>query len=165
MNETATRSHSGESRHEASRLMRRILVLNQKVEKQFGREFEVNSTDLEAMQRLMERGPLSPSPLAQSLGISTAAVTVVVDRLVKMGHVCRRPHPTDRRSILIVPAPQSARRAMDGLLPMIREIDALISRYDPEQQEAITGYLARTVEVLERKVSTPQPAQSEKGGE
>ncbi len=165
MDESTPRRHSGEARHEASRLMRRILVLNQEVEKQLGRELAVNSTDLEAMQRLMERGPLSPSTLAQLLGISTAAVTVVVDRLVKVGHVSRQPHPSDRRSLLVVPTPQSARRAMYSLLPMIREVDGLISRYDPKQQEAITDYLARTVDVLERKVSAPAPAPFEEGAD
>ncbi|MCZ2402229.1 MarR family transcriptional regulator [Paenarthrobacter sp. Z7-10] len=143
--------------------MRRILVLNREVEKALGRELEVNATDLEAMQRLMERGPLSPSALAQLLGLSTAAVTVVVDRLVKVGHVSREPHPTDRRSLLVVPTPRSSRRAMDSLLPMIMEIDGLVSRYPWEQQAAITDYLARTVEVLERRLLVPPAAQSEMG--
>ena len=154
---------SRETRHEASRLMRHILILNQEVEKQLGRELEVNATDLEAMQRLMERGPLSPSNLAQLLGISTAAVTVVVDRLVKVGHVSRQPHPTDRRRLLVVPTPNSARRAMDSLLPMIMEIDGLISRYTDEQQGAITDYLARTVEVLERRLAAPAAAPTQEG--
>ncbi len=111
------------------------------------------------MQRLMERGQLSASTLAQLLGISTAAVTVVVDRLAKVGHVSREPHPTDRRSVLVVPTPRSARRAMDSLLPMIMEIDGLISHYTPEQQDAITNYLTRTVDVLERKLAAPAPPQ------
>jgi DNA-binding MarR family transcriptional regulator len=141
--------------------MRRILILNQEVEKQLGRELKVNTTDLEAMQRLMERGPLSPSTLAQVLGISTAAVTVVVDRLVKVGHVSRQPHPTDRRSLLVVPTPTSVRLAMDSLMPMIRDIDGLISRYTPEQQGAINDYLTKTVEVLERRLSPPATALAE----
>ncbi len=154
-----------ETGHEASRLMRRFLVLNQEVEKQLGRELEVNSTDLEAMQRLMERGPLSPSTLAQLLGISTAAVTVVVDRLAKVGHVSRERHPTDRRSVLVVPTPRSAQRAMDSLLPMIMEIDGLISHYTPDQQDAITDYLTRTVDVLERKLAAPPAPSTEKGAD
>ncbi|MBG0740191.1 MarR family transcriptional regulator [Paeniglutamicibacter antarcticus] len=138
---------------EASRLMRRILVLNHEVEKQLGRELTVNSTDLDVMQHLMQSGPLSPSTLAQLLGISTAAVTVAIDRLVKRGHVSRQPHPTDRRRLLVVPAPDSTRRAMANLLPMIREVDALITAYTQDEQSAITDYLAKTVDILERKVA------------
>ncbi|HEV7166904.1 MAG TPA: MarR family transcriptional regulator [Micrococcaceae bacterium] len=153
MDEEAPRLEERRTRNEASRLMRRVLVLNHTVEKQLGRELEVNATDLDAMQHLMQRGPMSPSALAQLLGLSTAAVTVAVDRLVKVGHVTRAPHPSDRRSLLVVPSPKSTRRAMDSLLPMIMEIDSLISDYTPDQQAAITDYLARTVDVLERKVS------------
>ncbi len=146
---------------EASRLMRRILILNHEVEKQLGSELAVNSTDLDAMQHLMQRGPLSPSTLAQLLGISTAAVTVAIDRLVKLGHVSRQPHPTDRRRLLVVAAPNSVRRAMDNLLPMIREVDALIAGYTTDEQKAITDYLAKTVDILERKIA-PSASTAEK---
>ncbi len=138
---------------EASRLMRQILILNREVEKQLGRELTVNSTDLDVMQHLMQSGPLSPSTLAQRLGISTAAVTVAIDRLVSLGHVGRQPHPTDRRRLLVVPTPDSTRRAMDNLLPMIREVDALMTEYSDGEQRAITDYLARTVDILERKIA------------
>ncbi len=77
----------------------------------------------------------------------------------------RQPHPSDRRRLLVVPTPQSARRAIDSVLPMIREIDGLIYRYEPEQQEAIIDYLARTVDVLERKLSAPPPAAFEEGAD
>lgn len=138
---------------EASRLMRMILILNREVEKQLGRELTVNSTDLDVMQHLMQSGPLSPSTLAKRLGISTAAVTVAIDRLVNLGHVSRQPHPTDRRRLLVVPTPDSSRRAMENLLPMIREVDALMSLYTEGEQKAITDYLAKTVDILERKIA------------
>ncbi|MDJ0355912.1 MarR family winged helix-turn-helix transcriptional regulator [Paenarthrobacter sp. PH39-S1] len=162
MEEEAPRLDARTTRNEASQLMRRILVLNHEVEKQLGRELEVNATDLDAMQHLIQRGPMTPSTLAQLLGISTAAMTVAVDRLAKVGHVYRKPHPTDRRSLLVVPSPQSAQRAMGSLLPMISEIDALVADYSRDQQAAITDYLARIVLVLERKVA---PATTEGKGE
>ena len=139
--------------HEASRLMRRILILNHEVEKQLARELTVNQTDLDAMQHLMQRGPLSPSALARLLGLSTAAVTVCVDRLVRLGHVRREPHPTDRRSLLVVATKQSAQRAMESILPMIMETDALLGNYTPQEQDAITDYLNRTVQIMERRIA------------
>ena len=140
--------------HEASLLLRRILTLNDEVEKHLAAELEVNPTDLEAMQHLIQSGPLSPSEIATRLGITTAAATMAVDRLVKVGHVTRQPHPSDRRRLLVVPQEESVRRAMKHLLPMILETDALLSRYSEDEQAAITDYLARTVEILQR--SLPQ---------
>lgn len=134
---------------EASVLLRRILTLTDAVEKQLGAELQVNATDFDAMQHLIQSGPLSPSELAARLGITTAAATLSIDRLVKVGHVTRQPHPSDRRRLLVVPAEESVQRAMGRLLPMIRATDALLDRYTAEEQAAITDYLARTGEILE----------------
>ncbi len=40
--------------------------------------------------------------LAEKMGITTGTLTVMVDRLEKGGLVVRQPHPTDRRSYVIV---------------------------------------------------------------
>ena len=135
----------------ASVLLRQILVLNRELEHQLGEELGVNPTDLEAIQLLMAAGPLSPSTLAERLGISTAAVTVAIDRLVKAGHVHRAPHPSDRRRLLVVPTEASVRRAADSVRPMVMETDALLGRYTDNEQAAIIDYLDRTVDVLSRR--------------
>lgn len=41
--------------------------------------------------------PLSPGALAQRLRLSASAVTSLVDRLERVGHVSRTPHDRDRR--------------------------------------------------------------------
>ncbi len=132
----------------ASVLLRRILTVNHEVEKQLGRHLEVNNTDLEAMQHLMQQGPLSPTELARLLMISTAAATSVVDRLVKMGHVARRQHPNDRRRLLVVPTEGSVSRARSRLRPIITGTDALLESYSPRQQAAILDFLSRTTGIM-----------------
>lgn len=146
----------------ASILLRQILVLNRELEHQLGEELGVNPTDLEAMQQLMVSGPLSPSTLAGRLGITTAAVTVAIDRLVKAGHVRRTPHPSDRRRLLVVPAEHSIRQATDRVLPMVLETNALLERYTDGEQAAIIDYLDRTVAVLTRR-SAPGEAEQTAG--
>lgn len=39
--------------------------------------------------------------LAEKMGVTTGTLTVMVDRLEDNGLVCRRPHQTDRRSIMV----------------------------------------------------------------
>jgi DNA-binding MarR family transcriptional regulator len=136
----------------ASRLLRQILIANREIEKQLGKELEVNPTDLDAMQHLLGSGSLSPSEIAHRLGISTAAATIAIDRLVKVGHVTREPHPTDRRRLLVVPRPTSVTRAMDALMPMIVETDSLLDAYTEAEQSVITDYLSRALDVLKRRV-------------
>ena len=69
--------------------LREISALSHRFQKHVGRSLSVNDTDLSAMEHLMTEGPLSPSDLARRLDISTAATTVVVDRLAALGHVHR----------------------------------------------------------------------------
>lgn len=132
----------------ASMLLRRILTVNHEVEKQLGRHLEVNNTDLEAMQHLMQQGPLSPTELARLLMISTAAATSVVDRLVKTGHVARQQHPKDRRRLLVVPTEGSVERARRQLRPIITGTDTLLESYSPQQQAAILDFLSRTTGIM-----------------
>lgn len=59
-----------------------------------------------AIGELRARGPLPPSALAERLGIASASVTAMLDRLTLAGLLLRRPHPTDRRSLLVELTPQ-----------------------------------------------------------
>jgi DNA-binding MarR family transcriptional regulator len=135
---------------EASRLLRRVIVLSEDVSLGLGRDLAVNPTDFAAMQHLIQSGPIPPSELARRLNISTAAVTVLVDRLVRAGHAQREPHPTDGRRVLVVPADTSVQRAMAVLAPMIGGIDDLLDGYGQREQAAITDYLRKTVDILNR---------------
>lgn len=100
-------------------LLRLILRVSEDFTGYMGEQLAVNQTDVAAMQYLITDGPMTPTQLAGKLELSTAATTVVADRLTKVGHVTREPHPTDRRAMIIKPAEESVAQAMRTLLPMI----------------------------------------------
>lgn len=138
--------------HRASELVREFIEVNAQYSVQLGRELAVNPTDLQAMQHLIASGPLSPTELARRLEISTAAATAVVDRLVAVGHATREQHPSDRRSVVVVPRPESVDRAMGALMPMILGIDRVLDGFDAEQQATITEYLQRIVDAYRARL-------------
>lgn len=158
--------------HESTSLLREIISLSDEFEHSLARELTVNPTDLQAMEHLIQHGPTSPTGLARALGISTAASTVVIDRLTKVGHVTRERHPTDRRAVSVVPAPQSVARAFEHLMPMIMGIDGVIRDYTPQQQDVITDYLRKVVHVYRGSIPSgddplpaarpPRPAKTER---
>lgn len=131
----------------ATELIREFLDVSEEFEAHVGRELTVNPTDLQAMQHLIMSGPLGPTDLSRRLGISTAATTAVVDRLVAVGHASRTQHPTDRRGVVIVPNPASVQRAMNTLMPMIMGIDGVLDEFEEDDQAVITAYLERVLEV------------------
>ncbi len=46
-------------------------------------------------------GPQTPKDLSKLSGLAPASITALVDRLVGKGVVVRKPHPADRRKVLI----------------------------------------------------------------
>ena len=60
-------------------------------------------------------------------------------------------------ALLIVPQPESVRRAMASLVPMILETNALLDDYTDQERATITDYLSRTVEVLTRTLEGDDP--------
>jgi len=131
----------------ATELIREFFEVSQDFEAHVGRQLTVNPTDLQAMEHLIMSGPLSPTDLSKRLGISTAATTSVVDRLVALDHATRTQHPTDRRGVVVVPNPRSVERAMGTLMPMIMGVDGVLDEFTDEEQEVVTQYLERVLTV------------------
>jgi DNA-binding MarR family transcriptional regulator len=98
------------------------------------------------MEHLMGEGPMGPTTLARRLGLSTPAVTAVLDRLTALGHANRTPHPTDRRAVVVVPSPASVGQAMATLTPMVNAIDRVLDEFTADEREVITAYLARVLD-------------------
>ena len=144
--------------HPATTLLREILDLTTEFERHLGRQLTVNPTDLEAMEHLIRDGALSPTELSRRLGVSTAAVTTVVDRLVAVGHVSRQPNPSDRRGILIEPDPRSVRKAMTTLMPMILGMDGVLADFDETSRATITAYLERVADVYRAQLPAEREA-------
>ena len=61
----------------------------------------LNITDHKCVNFISRNGPMTAGKLAELAGITTGAVTGVIDRLEKAGFVKRVKHPDDRRLILV----------------------------------------------------------------
>jgi DNA-binding MarR family transcriptional regulator len=133
-------------------LLRDILNLTTAFEGTVSTALSVNRRDFDAMQHLIQNGPLSPTDIAHRLGVTTAAATVIVDRLTAVGHVTRQPHPTDRRAVLVVPNPDSVAQAMGRILPLIMGVDRALDDFGTAEQAAITEYLRRVVELYKEQL-------------
>jgi DNA-binding MarR family transcriptional regulator len=138
--------------------LRDILDTSEEFEQHVGRTLSVNATDLEAMEHLIMHGPLPPTELSRRLNISTAAVTSVIDRLISVGHVTREQHPTDRRSVVVVPNPRSVETAIATLMPMIMGIDRVLDEFDDAETTVIERYLDRVVTIYREQLPEPTEA-------
>jgi DNA-binding MarR family transcriptional regulator len=77
----------------------------------FAGELGLGLNELNALVHLLDAGQLTPKGLARMLSITTGSATAMIDRLENAGFVARRPHPSDRRSLLLDLTP-AGRHAM-----------------------------------------------------
>jgi DNA-binding MarR family transcriptional regulator len=98
------------------------------------------------LKELHGRGPAIMRELADQIGLTARNMTVAVDTLEAEGLVRRRPHPTDRRALL-VELTAAGEQAADALVqPRVRSIGELFDELAPERQaqflEAVVALLA-----------------------
>src|SRR5919108_6051508 len=70
----------------------------------------ISGSDLECLDFLILEGRVTAGRLAEVTGLTTGAITGVVDRLEKAGFVRRERDEADRRKVFIVVVPEAAAR-------------------------------------------------------
>ena len=114
------------------------------------RRFGMSDTDLLALGELDLAGGATPGRLAARLGLSSGAVTALVDRLERHGLVKRVPHPTDRRSVLLCLTEEAEGFAGEAYGPLSVEGSALLARFTAGERAAILRFLEDATEVTRR---------------
>jgi DNA-binding MarR family transcriptional regulator len=111
----------------------------------------VNRTDSRCLDILEQAGRISAGQLASSSGLSTGAVTAVVDRLERAGYARRVPDPTDRRRVLIE-LTERARELVWELMgrPMREAGRPLVDHYSDAELELLIEFQRRGREMQER---------------
>jgi DNA-binding MarR family transcriptional regulator len=108
-------------------------------------------SEMAALEHLQHsHGGLTPTELGRRLSLSSGAITALVDRLERTGHVERRPNPADRRSSVVLPIPEGLEEAGRHLVPVAAELLEKTSELTDEEREAVGRYLEVVTEVFRR---------------
>src|ERR1051326_2126836 len=84
----------------------------------------MNVTDHKCADILLRTGPITAGELAQRTGLTTGAITGVIDRLEKAGFVRRARDRGDRRRVVIEPFPERIEREIAPLFESIARLMA-----------------------------------------
>jgi DNA-binding MarR family transcriptional regulator len=113
----------------------------------------VNDTDQHCLNIIESAGGLTSGELAAAAGLSTGAVTGVVDRLERVGYARRIRDTADRRRINIEVTPEFYARAEEIWGPLVRDWqDAVMGGFTAAELERIIEFLRTTDEVGSRHV-------------
>jgi DNA-binding MarR family transcriptional regulator len=108
-------------------------------------------SEMAALEHLQHaHGGLTPTELGRRLSLSSGAITALVDRLERTGHVERRPNPADRRSSVVLPIPEGLEEAGRHLIPVAAELLEKTAELTDEEREAVGRYLEVATEVFRR---------------
>jgi DNA-binding MarR family transcriptional regulator len=122
----------------------------------------VNSTDLECLDIIVLRGPVTAGELARATGLTTGAITGVIDRLSRAGFAAREPDPADRRKVLVRALPAIEQSIGPLFQPMADASKAALAAYDDAQLTLALDFLRRinqaaidAMAVLRERTETP----------
>ena len=113
----------------------------------------INLTDLHALNIVENHGQVTAGALAAEAGLTSGAVTGVVDRLERAGYARRVPDPEDRRRVKIEVTDRFYARADQIWHPVAAEWHAeLARRFTGDQLELIREFLDATNALTRRHV-------------
>src|SRR5215216_4611826 len=94
----------------------------------------LHSTDNECLDFLVLNGPSTAGQLAQYTGLTTGAVTAMVDRLIKAGYVRREHSEQDRRKVLVIPDEEKINKEISPYsMPMGVALISLCAEFSDEE--------------------------------
>jgi len=121
-------------------------LMNQAVAERLG----LNLTDFNTMGILADRGPLTASQIAAATGLTSGAVTGVIDRLERGGFVVRESDPDDRRRVVVRAAVERRPEVEELYRPLVEGGFAKMTDASDEQMEFMAAFLNETAELFEQ---------------
>ncbi len=104
------------------------------------RKAGLSVSELHSLRHLMS-SPMGPVELARELGVTSAASSGVVDRLVARGHAERRPHPDDRRRTEVVITDSGKLEIFTRLAPMFAGLAETDAALTDDERALVERYL------------------------
>jgi DNA-binding MarR family transcriptional regulator len=120
------------------------IMFHQAVADRFG----LNPTDHKCMDLLFTKGPMTAGELADVTGLTTGAITGVIDRLEGVGFVRREDDPNDRRRVIVRVVPRRHQEVGRLFKHLAAATAALSTRYSDAELATILDFMTRSQEAL-----------------
>jgi DNA-binding MarR family transcriptional regulator len=107
----------------------------------------LNITDHKCVSLISRFGPMTAGKLAELSGLTTGAITGVIDRLEKIGYAERIPNPEDRRVIFVeLTQGNEVEKKMRSIFSrMSKKMEKIFANFTDEELAFILKYLTMTV--------------------
>lgn len=124
---------------------RRFRSADQDMRRNLASDMDLHVPDMEALQHVIEAErageALTPGRLAEVLGITTASITKLVDRLTAGGYLQRHAHPSDRRSVVLIATPHAHQEVRARLTEMHQAMAGAALAVPTDARRALIEFL------------------------
>ena len=101
----------------------------------------LNRTDTRCLDIIERLDGVSAGRLAGESGLSTGAVTTVIDRLERAGYASRVSDPGDRRRVLVELTPEARRELVDLYAPLAEATFRQLEGYSTDEVSLVRDFL------------------------
>ncbi len=133
---------------ELDRVIREATGLGQMFSAAVAAKVGLGGADLEYLDIISMHGRLTAGELAEATGLTTGAVTGVVDRLEKAGFVQRERDTEDRRRIFVTAREDGLAKLWSYYRPMSEAVATLTEQYSDEQLALFVDYFGKSREIM-----------------
>ena len=112
--------------------------------------FGIKRSDLRAIEVVSRRGRLTAGQLAEELGVTTGAITGLIDRMEGMGYFRREDDPSDRRKVVVLLTPNAKVRERRAFERLGRDMGQMLSTYRADELAFLARFLRRTRTIVDQ---------------
>jgi DNA-binding MarR family transcriptional regulator len=117
------------------------------------RRVGVNSSDLECLDLILMSGPSTAGEIARHTGLTSGAVTGLIDRLERLGLVERTADPADRRKVLVRVREDRIGPIAQLYAPLEKAMQSLLAGYSKEELKVLIDFSEQSGDLLQARVS------------
>jgi DNA-binding MarR family transcriptional regulator len=118
----------------------------------------LSPVELECLDYVVEQGEVTAGQISARSGLTTGAVTGLIDRLERAGFVKRKPSDSDRRKVFVVAQRESVSRLEALYLPVVEAMQKTVSAYTPAELDLIARFLDQASSASEAAIHEIQNA-------
>ncbi|WP_082514133.1 MarR family transcriptional regulator [Frigoribacterium sp. Leaf164] len=147
-------SSSNEERGvEVLNALRRYRAAESEMRRRTRTSMKMGETDLAAVRFLLRAQrrseTVSAKELADHLGITSASTSVLINRLVRSGHMERHSHPTDKRGVLLTATGDSNSEVRATMASMHTRMISAAESLTADESAAVVGFLRDMTSAIE----------------
>ena len=109
----------------------------------------VNRTDARVLDLLEQKGRMTAGEIATGAGITSGAVTGVIDRLERIGFARRVRDDVDRRKVLVEPTTKLQEAAQEIYYGIATKAEERMRSYSDDELRLVVRFLSDTIAITD----------------